>query len=310
MKSVNEIEEPIVEKLFNSYKYNLKNARLNANELHEYYNSQVNHHQLLTEKIYNLRIIDDSKYEVLKPICFNYETNEYTLNMHYIVVDFYKKHQGEEQISIYELNILLLEYINKIIASVELRRGINNNILYKKESEFYTYLVNEYIDPSIKSIVRTNYNNIRKMQLTSHIIDKCTMEYGLNPFAKLNYVQKINKYIYKKFFNNEYECPSMNAKENETTFFKMSDKGYFIDINRNKMKQTLGNDVPSKFEYAVNHQMKQKPLPDQNLLDALLYGKMINNDVKNIILKDVINNMSIIDYAEGTTPSNNNILAK
>ena len=134
--------------------YNIDlNKRLTNKEIICYFNNLVNDNKLISTKRYDLEINDDSNYNDFNRIV-KYSNNRYYFNQHLLITKFFTQNRNKD-INNVDINLEIFEKLHEIIAEIELRRMVDDNITYKIDPLYYVYLVKEYIDgPTIYELVK------------------------------------------------------------------------------------------------------------------------------------------------------------
>ena len=278
--------------------YNIDlNKRLTNKEIICYFNSLVNDNKLISTKRYDLEINDYSNYDDFNRIV-KYSNNRYYFNQHLLITKFFAQNRNKD-ISNIDINLEIFEKLHEIIAEIELRRMIEDNITYKIDPLYYVYLVKEYIDEYSPKVLRKNYQKIRSLHLTSAIIKENVDNNLLDSSVEDDFNSKINSTI-RNVYRKYNQSPMQQAIYNETEFLSMSDTGYYYDISSvdiQLIEKKFGKDVLNKFLDAFSRQDYSEI--NKSLLYKIMYGKNLTiNDKKEIFNNNVIKYESILDYAE------------
>jgi hypothetical protein len=262
---------------------------LNNDEIINYFNMMVNDNKFIHTKRYDLEIICDDEADCQNIIIFDSKSNKFIFNKGILFSKWDDKNLSKNS---YDFNLLALETINSIIAKIELLRMLDDQITYKKEPIFYTYLVKELLNSNNNGILLQHYIKMRKLQLTSFVLNYSHNNYGLSLIKKLDYDLKCNQKIINTFNVKYDETPIYDAINYETDF-KMDDYGYFLENLTPVIIERFGTNVASAYNEALKNNTKESS--DNNLLNCILLGKPIEN-IDDII--KISKYRSIFEYAE------------
>lgn len=292
MKKFNNVMEKLAKSSNNpEYKFLLKDE-----DILNYFNSIVNDRKSILLPRYNLEVVCDEEAKTYTEVInYNSKTNTFIFNkgLFYMKYFFYK-----DDFSQYEYNLKILEFINKIIAQIELMYMISDNYTYKNEPIFYTYLIYESIKGT--NYLTEHYRKMRSLQLTSEVLEFAHKYFKLDFLKKLDYDSKCNNEVINScgLNQNDYSIDSNYIFNAYLDYNIMNNKDLFA-INKETIIKIFDIDTAEKFEYALAH--INNSINFNNVLNCILLGKPTKEPKE---LLKIATKTSLFKYAKQENENN------
>lgn len=268
---------------------------------YEYFNYRTRN---IKSNKYSLMIDKSNKKNPDNEIVFEPDSCTY-----FVYKDEIIRHNFDKIYSNLDLEILILERINYVVADIKLKEEIYRETLLIRNPEVYICLINEYIDKNnTKDIIASNYRVLKNIEYTIDVLRHASL--APEEMSKLyDYILKSNKWILE---NTCYKF-HRNSKLDEAIALENTPSSCNFNLNAfdnysKKIESYFSKEILKKYNIALKSFIERNYIyysrinslfnfdKDNNLLEKLLFGKRITKDEYNILLSYSKIGYPILDY--------------